>query len=380
MSTDLSRRVFIGGVPVRADKKEIVGFFEQFGKVLHCKMKKNSKTGRSLGYLYLTFEDPQVASSLINKPIQFCGRVCECKPVYKKEKLEEALSQDKKLKLLVYDLDKETSNSDLTEAFGSLADISHAYVVKDIDSRANKGYGYVIFKNEAGIQRFCQNNPLVAVRGRNIQHSADLLFPPKKKRARKSSKGSEQRACPPSQTIDSQEDAKVAGDQAANANEDTHSDCEKKASPSSNEARPLKSETSLNMPKTETDLLFPEENLRFSQSPVPMMRCVTTHHMDYKELFSHIVAADHEYSHFPRKQSGDSQAPAGAGKQLLRDELCAAVGGPSPQDLNSKYQTDASNRRETMDEEAQNYRFNSSKKCPPRDSTLKLPLQKHLDW
>lgn len=379
MSTDLPRRVFVGGVPVRADKQEIVGFFEQFGKVLHCKMKKNSKTGRSLGYLYLTFEDPQVASSLINKPISFCGRVCECKPVYKKEQLEEALSQDKKLKLLVYDLDKDTTNQDLTEAIGSEADISHAYVVKDIDSRTNKGYGYVIFKTVDAIQRFCQDHPLVKVRSHEVQYSPDLQFPPKKKRARKSSKGStyQASAARPAGDGAEDEDAELAGEQAGSINEDSGSDNKKHTSPSSHEARPLKSDLALRCRRIEAEALSREENLRFSQALAPVVRGAPTPHPDYKELFSHIAAADHEYSHFPRTQSGDSQAPARAWKQQLGEEQCAAVGGRSPQDLLPRRR---SSKRETMDEQSENYRFNSASSCPLWESASKHLPQTDLDW
>lgn len=380
MSTDLSRRVFVGGVPVRADKQEIMGFFEQFGKVLHCKMKKNSKTGRSLGYLYLTFEDPQVASSLINKPISFCGRVCECKPVYKKEQLEEALSQDKKLKLLVYELDKDTTNQDLMEAFGSEADTSHAYVVKDIDSRTNKGYGYVIFKTVDAIQRFCQDHPLVRVRSREVQYSADLQFPPKKKRARKSSKGSVQMgsAARPAGAGADDEDAELVGEQTTSANnEDSGSDAKKHASPSSHEARPLKSGPTIRCPRFEAEALSPEENLRFSQALAPVVRSLPAHHPDYKELFSHIAAADHEYSHFPRKQSSDSQAPARVWKQPLGEEQCAAVGSRSPQDLLPRRR---SSKRETMDEQSENYRFNSATSCPLWESASQVPMQTNIDW
>ena len=381
MTTDLTRRVFVGGVPVRADKQEIVGYFEQFGKVLHCKMKKNSKTGRSLGYLYLTFEDPQVASSLLHRPIQICGRVCECKPVYKKEQLEEALSQDKKLKLLVYELDPDATNKDLTEAFGLRAEISHAYVVKDSDSRNNKGYGYVIFKTEDAIQSFCLSNPLVTVRSRSVQYSSELQFPPKKRQSRKPSKGSSPRheAAPAQQAADGAEDAELAAafEPTTTAQGDSGTDSKKHSSPSQPEAEPRKSEARLQSSGTREETQSPVENLRFSQALGPMVRSIPAHHVDYQEMFSHVAAADHMYSHFPRKQSSDSVAPTRASKQLLREEQCAAVGGPSPLEFCPRRR---SSQRETMDEHAENYRFNNAVRCPSWETGPRIQMQSDLDW
>lgn len=177
---DKQNRIFVGGIPVRVEKKEIVDFFSQFGKILHCKIKKNSKTGRSLGYAYLTFESSQSAVSLINRQIEFYGRICECKQVFKKDELKDELTKEKKKKLLVYMLDPTVTNLELKKLFESFTSISHAYVVKDPDSNLNLGYGYVVFQNETAAEDFRKLQLNVMLKGKQILFTNKSHLPPKK--------------------------------------------------------------------------------------------------------------------------------------------------------------------------------------------------------
>lgn len=182
LSMEPNSRVFVGGIPVRVEKKTIVDFFSQFGAIKYCKIKKNSKTGRSLGYAYITFEDPQVMLALVNRQIEFCGRICECKPVFKKNKLKEELAKEKRKKLLVYNIDPTITNVELQEYFEKLAEINYAFVVKDPENKFNKGYGYVVFNSEEELDAFFDKNPALLLNGKPFMSSNKLTVPPKKKK------------------------------------------------------------------------------------------------------------------------------------------------------------------------------------------------------
>lgn len=182
LSMEPNSRVFVGGIPVRVEKKTIVDFFSQFGAIKYCKIKKNSKTGRSLGYAYITFEDPQVMFALVNRQIEFCGRICECKPVFKKNKLKEELAKEKRKKLLVYNIDPTITNVELQEYFEKLAEINYAFVVKDPENKFNKGYGYVVFNSEEELDAFFDKNPALVLNGKPFMSSNKLTVPPKKKK------------------------------------------------------------------------------------------------------------------------------------------------------------------------------------------------------
>lgn len=162
------------------DKKTIVDFFSQFGVIRHCKIKKNSKTGRSLGYAYITFEDEQSTKQILNTQVEFCGRICECKPVFKKDELKEEINREKKKKMLIYEMDIGATNNDLKGLFESLTSISHAYVVKDPDNDLNIGYGYVVFNSEKELEDFCSKKHNLSLNGKQIKYTNRFHVPPKK--------------------------------------------------------------------------------------------------------------------------------------------------------------------------------------------------------
>lgn len=177
---DKQNRIFVGGIPVRVDKKTIMEFFSQYGTILHCKIKKNSKTGRSLGYAYLTFENPESTALLVDTQVEFFGRICECKQVFKKEDLKEVLAQEKKKKLMAYQLDPTVTNAELKGLFESFTSISHAYVVKDPDSELNLGYGYVVFKSETDVEEFIKQQVNIVFKGKRVLFTSSCNLPPKK--------------------------------------------------------------------------------------------------------------------------------------------------------------------------------------------------------
>jgi RNA recognition motif-containing protein len=167
-------RVFVRGLPVRIEKEAIVEFFSQFGTVDHCKLKRNNKTKRSMGYACITFRDSQVAQSLIDRPLDFHGRVCECKPVLKTKDLEQHLTREKRLKVKLAGLDPKTTNQDLLQALSALTSFAYAYVVKEQpDCEENKGFGFVMFNNEQEVDAFCKNFRQLAVRGRKVQVASE---------------------------------------------------------------------------------------------------------------------------------------------------------------------------------------------------------------
>jgi len=186
-NNESAKRVFVGGIPVRVEREAIVAFFSQFGDIRHCKLKKNSKTGRSVGYAQLTFARESDADRVLGmRHVEFAGRVCECKPVLSKESLKEQVEKEKKERLLVWNLDSACSNNDITIAFQKYAPISHAYVVREADGLISKGYGFVVFNCEEDLKRFCDKSPRIEICSQKVLYSAEIHLPPKAKKDVKS--------------------------------------------------------------------------------------------------------------------------------------------------------------------------------------------------
>lgn len=139
-------KLFVGGLPVRVDKDVIVDFFSKYGTVLSCKLKKNQQTGRSLGFAYLSMKEKEASERLLNEMIDFQGRIIEVKPVWKKKELGDRLEEEKRKKLFVSNLPLELTNVHLVDYFSQFGSVQNAFIIKDPDTKKNKNYGYVIFK------------------------------------------------------------------------------------------------------------------------------------------------------------------------------------------------------------------------------------------
>lgn len=147
-----SYKVFLGGLPVRAEKHELISFFGAYGTVLNCKLKRNATTGRSQGFAYLMIKEKLAYDRLLTETVTFQDRVIEVKPVWKKRELNEKLEREKARKLFVHNLHNKTTNEDLQKHFSRYGPITNAFIIKDPITQQNKNYGYVIFENISSIE------------------------------------------------------------------------------------------------------------------------------------------------------------------------------------------------------------------------------------
>lgn len=167
-------RLYVGGISIRTTKEELIEFFSQFGNLLHCKAKKNSKTGKLLGHAILTFEDPKVVQKLAGTQIMIKERVCECREVLKNDALKEAIIKNKNRNLQVYDIDKNVSNQEFIEAFKHFSGFSHAYLLKNptvSGPKQNKGSGFVVFKSEEDLLSFIKQSPKIKFNRKTVKYS-----------------------------------------------------------------------------------------------------------------------------------------------------------------------------------------------------------------
>jgi RNA-binding protein Musashi len=88
------RKLFVGGLPSNVTDEEFLEFFSQFGTVVDAKVMFDRDTGRSRGFGFVTFEDSNVCTLLLNMcvegtegqgRVQMRGKVCEIKAAQPKE-------------------------------------------------------------------------------------------------------------------------------------------------------------------------------------------------------------------------------------------------------------------------------------------------------
>jgi RNA recognition motif-containing protein len=69
------RKLFVGGLSWETTQENLQRFFGRYGEVIDCVVMKNSESGRSRGFGFVTFSDPSnVGIVLQNGPHQLDGR------------------------------------------------------------------------------------------------------------------------------------------------------------------------------------------------------------------------------------------------------------------------------------------------------------------
>lgn len=146
-------RLFVGGLPVRAQRDSIIEFFSKYGTVLSLKLKINQSTGRSLGFAYLNIREKQAYDQLLNQNVVFQGRVIEVKPQWNRKELTQKLEEEKNKKIFVSNLPGDITNHELASYFENFGEVKNAFVIKDPDTLRNKNYGYIIFMESETIEK-----------------------------------------------------------------------------------------------------------------------------------------------------------------------------------------------------------------------------------
>ncbi len=148
-----SLRIFIGGIAAREDTEVIEAYFKQFGTITNCKIKRNKKNGRCLGFGFITCGDQETHAKIIaQKTHTVNGRVVECKENLKKEKLSNNIEKEKNRKLFVSGLPHYIKNEELLDYFLKFGVVVNAYVICKPGSDESKGFGFVHFETDKQAQ------------------------------------------------------------------------------------------------------------------------------------------------------------------------------------------------------------------------------------
>ncbi|KAJ6969470.1 hypothetical protein NC653_034102 [Populus alba x Populus x berolinensis] len=77
--TQLYTKIFVGGLPWETRKDSLQGYFEQFGEIIEAVVIVDRSTGRSKGYGFVNFKDPDSATRACQNPYPVIdGRRANC--------------------------------------------------------------------------------------------------------------------------------------------------------------------------------------------------------------------------------------------------------------------------------------------------------------
>ncbi|CCH46665.1 putative RNA-binding protein [Wickerhamomyces ciferrii] len=162
---DLSRdaaKMFIGGLDWDTSEERLKEYFSKFGEVIDHTIMRESSTGRSRGFGFLTFAEPRSVDEVVKTEHVLDGKVIDPKRAIPRDE------QDKTGKIFVGGIAPEVRPKEFENFFGKFGTIIDAQLMLDKDTGRSRGFGFVTFDAPDAVDRVCQGRYL-DFNGRQIE-------------------------------------------------------------------------------------------------------------------------------------------------------------------------------------------------------------------
>ncbi|GAB7344515.1 hypothetical protein MBLNU457_2345t2 [Dothideomycetes sp. NU457] len=111
---------------------------------------RDSATGRSRGFGFLTFKDPKCVNTVMVKEHQLDGKIIDPKRAIPREE------QERTSKIFVGGVSQEATETDFKQFFMKFGRVLDATLMMDKDTGRPRGFGFVTFDSEAAVDRTLQ--------------------------------------------------------------------------------------------------------------------------------------------------------------------------------------------------------------------------------
>lgn len=146
-------RMFVGGLSYKVDNKMLRTHFEHFGNIKKALIIRESSTGQSKGYGFVTFTCRKSYEEALNSSILITGVKADCHPVMTKRNLREKTSKDINLKIFVGGISQSTNKQTLEAYFGKYGPIEEIRILYDGNTGKSRGFAFVLFKERQSLEK-----------------------------------------------------------------------------------------------------------------------------------------------------------------------------------------------------------------------------------
>ncbi|KAJ5590077.1 hypothetical protein N7450_004049 [Penicillium hetheringtonii] len=138
--------MFIGGLNWETTDQSLRDYFSQFGEVQECTVMRDSASGRSRGFGFLTFRDPKTVNTVMVKEHYLDGKIIDPKRAIPRDE------QEKTSKIFVGGVSQEATEQDFKQFFMQFGRVVDATLMIDKDTGRPRGFGFVTFDSEAAVE------------------------------------------------------------------------------------------------------------------------------------------------------------------------------------------------------------------------------------
>lgn len=157
-----SGKMFIGGLNWDTTDEGLSAYFSKYGEILDLTIMKDSNTGRSRGFGFLTFKDPKSVDEVIKKDHILDGKLIDPKRAIAKDE------QERVGKIFVGGIDPMVNEKDFNDFFSQFGRIVDAQLMIDKDTGRSRGFGFITFDTPEAVDRCCVNKYLT-LKGKSME-------------------------------------------------------------------------------------------------------------------------------------------------------------------------------------------------------------------
>ncbi|WFD35505.1 hypothetical protein MCUN1_002363 [Malassezia cuniculi] len=148
-------KMFVGGLNWDTTEDSLRRYFGQFGPVSSCTVMRDGSTGRSRGFAFVTFVDPKSVNAVMVREHFLDGKIIDPKRAIPRPE------QSKTQKCFVGGLPQSVTQDSFKRLFQQFGHVLDSTVMMDKDTGRPRGFGFVTFENDDGVERTLANQPLM---------------------------------------------------------------------------------------------------------------------------------------------------------------------------------------------------------------------------